>query len=119
MLETDQVQFSQRESVGDVLLNRPNALNALTIDMIEALHKQLAIWADDPKITGVVFNGAGDRAFCAGGDVRALYEAKQAGDAKFLENFYRREYQLNYRIATYPKPTVAVMNGIVMGGGAG
>lgn len=119
MLETDQVQFSQRESVGDILLNRPNALNALTIDMIEALHRQLALWADDPKITGVVFNGAGDRAFCAGGDVRALYEAKQAGDAKFLENFYRREYQLNYRIATYPKPTVAIMNGIVMGGGAG
>ncbi len=119
MLETDQVQFSRREDVGDVVLNRPEAHNALTLDMIEAIHRQLALWAADPKVSGVVFKGAGGKAFCAGGDVRALYEAKQAGDAKFLEAFYRREYQLNYRIATYPKPTVAVMDGIVMGGGAG
>lgn len=119
MLETDQVQFSQREDVGDVLLNRPEAYNALTLEMTEAIHRQLALWADDPKISGVVFKGAGGKAFCAGGDVRALYQAQQAGDAKFLETFYRREYQLNYRIATFPKPTVAVMDGIVMGGGAG
>jgi enoyl-CoA hydratase/carnithine racemase len=86
--------------------------------MVEAIDRQLAEWADDPKVTGIVLAkaGTGD-AFCAGVDQRALYHALQSGDREYGALFYRRLYQMLYRLAMYKKPTVAVMDGITMGGG--
>src|SRR5208337_3254082 len=76
-------------------------------------------WQDDPFVTRVVVCGAGDKAFCAGGDIRRLYEFGRAGDHAQQLTFWREEYQLNERIRTYPKPVVALIDGIVMGGGVG
>jgi len=113
------VLFEVGDGLGYITLNRPQALNALSLAMVEALDGQLAQWAEDNRIKGVVIQAVAGRAFCAGGDVRALFEAKAHGDSQYLEAFYRREYTMNYRIATFPKPILAVMDGLVMGGGAG
>ncbi|WP_374385323.1 enoyl-CoA hydratase/isomerase family protein [Dongia sp.] len=113
------VLFSIENGHGRIVLNRPQALNALTLDMIDAISAQLAGWEMRADIKAIIITGAGDKAFCAGGDVKAAYEAKKRGDLGYLEDFYRREYQLNYRLATYKKPIIAIMDGIVMGGGAG
>lgn len=104
--------------VATVTLNRPAAHNALTLGMIRGLAAWMEAWAADPSVKLVVFRGAGGKAFCAGGDVRALYEGWNAGQRDQLE-FFTPEYALNYRIHTYPKPIVAVMDGIIMGGGMG
>jgi enoyl-CoA hydratase/carnithine racemase len=118
MSATPHVEFSLRAATGEIRLNRPEELNALTLDMIEAIDRQLAEWAADPKVTGVVLTkaGGGD-AFCAGVDQRALYHAVQSGDREYGAVFYRRFYQMLHRVATYPKTIVAVMDGITMGGG--
>lgn len=113
------VLFSVADGVGKATLNRPQQMNALTLDMIRALDEQLAGWAADKQIRAVMIYGAGDKAFCAGGDIRALYEAKRSGNVKLLSEFFWHEYRLDYRIATYPKPLIAVMDGLTMGGGAG
>ena len=104
--------------VATVTLNRPAAHNALTLGMILGLAAWMEAWAVDERVKLVVFRGAGGKAFCAGGDVRALYEGWKAGQRDQLE-FFTPEYALNYRIHTYPKPIVAVMDGIIMGGGMG
>jgi enoyl-CoA hydratase len=113
------VLFSVADGVGKATLNRPAQMNALTLDMIRALDEKLAEWATDKSIRSVMIFGAGDKAFCAGGDIRALYDAKKNGDAKLLSEFFWHEYRLDYRIATYPKQLIAVMDGLTMGGGAG
>jgi len=107
-----------RNGVATVTLNRPAALNALTLGMIRGLAAWMEAWAVDNRVKVIVFRGAGEKAFCAGGDVRALYEGWKAGRTDLLD-FFATEYALNYRIHTYPKPIVAVMDGIVMGGGMG
>ena len=109
----------RRGAAGFVLLDRPQALNALTHDMVRGLDAALELWADDPAIERVVISGAGGRAFCAGGDIRLMHELGSA--ARFDEqlDFYREEYRLNQRIARYPKPYVALLDGYVMGGGVG
>ncbi len=104
---------------GRITLNRPNALNALTLPMTQAIDAALSDWADDPRVWLVVVDGAGGRAFCAGGDIRALYEAARAGDVASGHAFFSAEYALNARIARYAKPYVAIMDGVVMGGGVG
>jgi enoyl-CoA hydratase/carnithine racemase len=119
MTEFTDVLFSIADGHGHITLNRPDALNALTLPMIDAIAAQLSAWERRVDIKAIVIKGAGGRAFCAGGDVKALHAAKARGDLQLLEDFYRREYTLNYRLATYPKPIVAVMDGITMGGGAG
>ncbi|HET6619341.1 MAG TPA: enoyl-CoA hydratase/isomerase family protein [Dongiaceae bacterium] len=113
------VLFQVADGVGKATLNRPQQMNALTLDMIRALDAQLADWAADKSIRAVMIYGAGDKAFCAGGDIRALYDAKQDGNAGLLSEFFWHEYRLDYRVATYPKPLIAVMDGLTMGGGAG
>ncbi len=113
------VLFTVADGVGKATLNRPQQMNALTLDMIRALDERLAEWATDKSIRAVMICGAGDKAFCAGGDVRALYEAKLAGGGSLLSEFFWHEYRMNYRIATYPKQLIAVMDGLTMGGGAG
>lgn len=103
-------------AVATVTLNRPAALNALTLGMIEGLARWLDAWEHDPRIRGVVLRGAGDRAFCSGGDIRALHDNRGTqANARFMA----AEYALDYRIHTYPKPTVAFVDGIAMGGGMG
>lgn len=115
----EEILFDERDGIGWVTLNRPKALNALTHRMVRALDDKLDAWAGDDAIARVVIKGAGDRAFCAGGDIRELYDVMGRGDADFIEAFYRDEYHLNNRIHTYPKPYWAVIDGVVMGGGVG
>lgn len=103
---------------GRITLNRPKALNALTHDMVREIHRALDAWRDDPRVACVMIDGAGDRAFCGGGDIRYLYEHGRNDPASCRE-FWRDEYRLDAAIANYPKPYIALMRGIVMGGGIG
>ena len=105
--------------IGHLLLNRPQALNALDIGMIRALTAALAEWRDDPAVHAVVIEGAGGRAFCAGGDIRAIRTHALANERAPIEAFFGEEYALNGMIAEYPKPYVALIDGICMGGGIG
>ena len=107
-----------RAGVATVTLNRPAALNALTLAMVEGLAAWLDTWEGDERVRLIVFRGAGDKAFCAGGDIRWLYDRVRTG-SRGHERFYTVEYALDYRIHTYGKPIVVVMDGIVMGGGMG
>jgi enoyl-CoA hydratase len=108
-----------------ITLNRPQALNALTLDMAIAMTALLREWASDSNVGAVLLDGAGERAFCAGGDIRALYESATATTAtpfsadSFPVRFWAIEYQLDVMIARYPKPFVAIMDALVMGGGVG
>jgi enoyl-CoA hydratase len=101
-----------------ITLNRPQALNAITLDMALAMTALLRQWESDPNVGAVLLDGAGGRAFCAGGDIRALYDAAKTGDS-LPARFWATEYKLNVLIARYPKPLIAVMDGLVMGGGVG
>jgi enoyl-CoA hydratase len=105
--------------IGRILLNRPKVLNALDLDMIEAISAALDAWREAPEVHAVVVEGAGGRAFCAGGDIRAIRDAALAGDTEAITQFFSREYALNLAIATYPKSYVALVDGICMGGGIG
>ncbi|WP_298918173.1 enoyl-CoA hydratase/isomerase family protein [uncultured Algimonas sp.] len=105
-------------AIGRITLARPDALNALTTPMCEAMTRALLDWRDDADVLAVVVDGAGDRAFCAGGDVVMLHDSGKAKDGR-AEAFWRTEYALNELIQTYPKPYVALIDGIVMGGGVG
>ena len=105
--------------VGHLLLNRPKALNALNRAMVDSLSDTLARWHDDPSVHVVAIQGAGGRAFCAGGDIRAIRDASLAGRHDEVEAFFAAEYALNQAIADYPKPFVALVDGICMGGGIG
>lgn len=104
---------------GRITLNRPEALNALTSDMLRAIDAALEAWRSDPAVALVLIDAAGDRAFAAGGDIRDLYATGRAGDFGFGKEFWAFEYRLNAKVARYPKPYVAVMHGFVMGGGVG
>ncbi|WP_435641516.1 enoyl-CoA hydratase/isomerase family protein [Micavibrio aeruginosavorus] len=111
-------------SVGFLTLDRPQALNALTLGMIRGIHAALDAWRDDDGIRAIIIRGAGDRAFCAGGDVKAVYEAGVNvidPDAKtaIARVYFADEYRMNRALFHYPKPIVAFMNGIAMGGGYG
>ncbi len=111
-----------RGQVGFITLNRPKALNALSLAMIRTLSDCLLAWRDDPAVTAVVIRGSSKAgpfgAFCAGGDIRFFHQAALAGNAE-LEDFFTEEYALNHLIHRYPKPYMAFMDGIVMGGGMG
>ncbi|MGW1797165.1 enoyl-CoA hydratase/isomerase family protein [Streptomyces sp. NPDC001984] len=104
---------------GYITLNRPRALNALTHEMVGRIDEALAAWEGDPAVETVVLTGAGERGLCAGGDIRAVHDDARDGDGRAAAAFWRDEYRLNARIARYPKPYVALMDGIVMGGGVG
>ena len=105
--------------VGRITLNRPRALNALTLPMALAIDAALDDWERDDSVRLVLLDGAGERGLCAGGDIRALYDALLAGDVSAPRTFFHAEYRLNARIARMTKPFVALMDGIVMGGGIG
>src|SRR6185436_20515032 len=110
-----EILLAKRGAAGLVTLNRPQALNAVTLGMVRALTRQLQEWRDDPAITRVVLTAAGGRAFSAGGDIRALYDAGTSGRHGEMLAFYGEEYALNTMIKHYPKPYVALIDGIVMG----
>ena len=124
---TDVVKFSLLETangkkVGQATLNKPKALNALGIDMIQLLKPQLEAWQSDDDIACVIIDGEGDKAFCAGGDVVAMYNAMaESPDTmpESLQAFFTEEYELDFLIHTFSKPIVLWGNGIVMGGGLG
>lgn len=104
--------------LGRLTLNRPKAINALTLEMVRQLHVGLDAFEADPAIEVVLLDGAGERGLCAGGDIVALYEEVRSGSTA-PRVFWSEEYVLDARIARFPKPIVAIMDGIVMGGGIG
>lgn len=113
-----EVLLEVKNKVGLITLNRPKALNALNLNMIRKIYPVLQKWEADPGVNLVVIKGTGGRAFCAGGDVRAVAEAGQRGD-DLTKMFFKEEYALNYAIGTLKTPYVALINGITMGGGVG
>lgn len=114
---SEEILFQVRGRVGHITMNRPKALNALTHDMSLRLDVQLRRWEAEPRVKTILITGTGDKAFCAGGDVRALWAAGPRGT--LTRDFYWNEYRMNRRIFRYPKPYVALMDGITMGGGVG
>ncbi len=113
------VIFSISHNIGFIELNRPKALNALNQPMMTAIAQQLLAWKSDTSVQAVVVHSNSPRAFCAGGDLRAVYEAGTQGHLEHLELLFREEYSLNYIIKTYPKPYISFIDGIAMGGGIG
>ncbi|KAJ6373364.1 hypothetical protein OIU76_027660 [Salix suchowensis] len=116
--DVDQVLFEGNSSVKRVILNRPHKLNSLSYHMIIQMIKELKAFEADPKVKIVILKGNG-KAFCAGGDVLASYTCQVAGHWSYGTNFYKKQVMLDYLVATYGKPVVAIIDGIVMGGGAG
>ena len=115
---TADVLFERRGHLGVITLNRPKAVNALNAGMVEAMLAQLTDWAEDDAVATVLVRGAGDRGLCAGGDIVAIYGDMLAGGSATVE-FWTTEYRLNALISGYPKPYVAFMDGLVLGGGVG
>lgn len=113
------ILIRQNGRAGHITLNRPKALNALTWEMCLALERALDRWRDDPAIDLIMIDGAGDRAFCSGGDIADMYAAGQRGDLDYGRRFWRDEYRLNAKIHRYPKPVVTFLHGFTMGGGVG
>ncbi|USQ76472.1 enoyl-CoA hydratase/isomerase family protein [Ornithinimicrobium cryptoxanthini] len=116
---TADVEYAGTHRIGRVRLNRPRALNSLTGKMVESMLAQLTAWATDDAVGAVFIDGAGEKGLCAGGDVRAVREAVLSGETEEAIRFWDTEYRLNALIADYPKPYVAWMDGVVMGGGVG
>lgn len=114
----NEVLFGKRGHLGIITLNRPKAVNALNAGMVAAMLEQLTAWADDDGVATVLVHGAGERGLCAGGDVVAIYRDMLGGGTDTAD-FWQAEYQLNSLIARYPKPYVALMDGLVLGGGVG
>lgn len=121
MDDNNEILLGRLGGLATLTINRPKALNALTLDNYRRIDPALREWAEDPSVRAVVVRGTGDRAFCAGGDVRAVYEAGRgiSGDRELTAVFFREEYELIRRIHLFPKPYIAVIDGITMGGGAG
>jgi len=118
-VSSDDLLFERRGAAGLITLNRPHALNAVSLAMVRELTRQLAEWETDPAVTRVIVASRDPRAFSAGGDVRALYDLGRAGLVDEALGYFREEYALNTRIKSYRKPYVALIDGIVMGGGVG
>lgn len=115
---TGDVLFERRGALGLITMNRPKALNALTHDMARAIDAQLLDWAGDDAVKAVAIIGAGEKAFCAGGDIRHVADAGIENGLKSAA-FFADEYRMNTRIKRFPKPYVAFMHGVTMGGGVG
>jgi enoyl-CoA hydratase len=116
--ESDEVLTRVDGNVGLITLNRPKAINSLNQPMVDALRAILSAWADDDAVRTVVLSGAGERGLCAGGDVVSIYHSARR-DGVEARRFWRDEYLMNAQISDFPKPYVALMDGIVMGGGVG
>lgn len=119
MAEQAEIHIRKEGRAGRITLDRPKALNALTYEMALAIEAALDAWRDDAAVDLVIIDALGDKAFCAGGDIQKLYDTGRAGDFAYGRTFWADEYRLNAKIAEYPKPYVALMQGFVMGGGVG
>ncbi|KAJ4707667.1 3-hydroxyisobutyryl-CoA hydrolase 1 [Melia azedarach] len=114
----DELLFEGKSSVKKVILNRPEKMNSMTFEMVSQMLKKFKVYENDSTVKFVILKGNG-RGFCSGGDIRLLYKYTTAGHWSFAARFYKNILTLNYLLATYQKPLVAIINGIVMGGGAG
>ena len=118
----EEIPTADGRRFGIATLNAPAALNALSVDMVRLMLPKFRAWADDANVVGVMLQAAGEKAFCAGGDLRQLYQTLLACGPNrntYAEDFFREEYELDYLIHTYPKPLLCWGHGIVMGGGIG
>ncbi|NXK44879.1 HIBCH protein, partial [Chauna torquata] len=113
-----EVLLEKKGGAGIITLNRPKALNALNLSMIQQIYPQIKTWEQDPETFLIIIKGTGGKAFCAGGDIRAITDAGKVGD-RLAQDFFREEYILNNAIGTCKKPYVALIDGITMGGGVG
>ena len=116
---TPDVAIRKDRRAGRITFTRPQALNALSHEMAVAIHRALDDWRGDPGVALVIIDAEGDRAFCAGGDIAAVYHGGKAGDHGIGQRFFADEYRMNAEIADFAKPIVAFMQGFVMGGGVG
>lgn len=119
---TDFILTEIRGTTGVITLERPAALNSLTLEMVRAMSAALRAWRDDPAIGAVLVRSSSERAYCAGGDIRFFHQkgsATATGGAALVEDFFSEEYALNHLVHTFPKPYIALMDGVVMGGGMG
>jgi len=116
---TEEILFDVSHGWGTITLNRPEQLNALTLGMVRAMAAQLSKWRTDDSVNAVLIRAVPGRAFCAGGDIRALYDMRKADDVDGCMEFFGAEYLNNWRVAEFPKPFVALIDGAVMGGGVG
>lgn len=113
------VNIRKTGRAGRITLTRPQALNAISYKMCQEIEAALDQWRDDPVVDLVIIDAAGDKAFCAGGDIQEMYDTARVGDYAYGQKFWADEYRLNLKIAAYPKPYVAFMQGFTMGGGVG
>jgi enoyl-CoA hydratase len=118
MTKSTDIQFTDLGGLGVAILNRPQALNALTHRMALMLYEQLDEWANEPDIKTILIQGAGEKIFCAGGDIREIYAARRNKNLT-SKQFFWDEYRLNHRIHHYSKPYIALIDGVIMGGGVG
>jgi len=119
---SEYVQTRVENRTGTIILDRPKALNSLSLDMVRALASSLLAWRDDPAVDAVLIRSSSEKALCAGGDIRFFHQVGQLppqGGSALLEDFFTEEYALNHLIHFYPKPYIALMDGVVMGGGMG
>lgn len=119
MSEAADIHIRKQDRAGRITLNRPRALNALTYDMVTAIEGALDLWATDDDVDLLIIDAAGDKAFCAGGDIADLYATGSKGDFAWGQQFWRDEYRMNAKAFEFPKPYVSFMQGFVMGGGVG
>ncbi len=119
MTETAEIRIERRGALGILVLDRQHALNALTREMVRNLSRALAAWRDDPAVAAVLVRAAPGRAFCAGGDIRKVIETRDREGVEAACGFFRDEYRMNWRIRNFPKPYIALCDGITMGGGVG
>lgn len=105
--------------IGRITLNRPKALNAMTYEMGLAIEAALDDWANAPDVALILIDAVGDKAFCAGGDIQEMYDTASNGDFEYGRNFWADEYRMNAKLANFPKPYIALMQGFTMGGGVG
>jgi enoyl-CoA hydratase len=118
IVQTDDILFDRIGSAAVIRLNRPRTLNSLNLVMIHAIRASLFQFCEDDAISCVILTGEGERGLCAGGDIRAIHDRSRAGEPD-VAGFWRDEFPINYTLAHYPKPYVALMDGLVMGGGVG
>lgn len=117
--ESANLRIERQGRLGVITLDRPKALNALTHDMVRGLSRQLALWRDDAEVAAVLVKAVPGRAFCAGGDIRQVTDRAREAGVEAAVPFFRDEYRLDWRINRFPKPYIAFLDGIVMGGGVG
>ena len=115
----DEVIIKKHNSTIVLTLNRERVLNALNLNMVRILYKNILLWKNDDSVSGVLIKGAGEKSFCAGGDIVSVYHEKNNKSNSLSHDFFKEEYLLNYEISNFEKPWVSMLNGIAMGGGLG